>query len=146
MNWTITSEKKREVLVCEDFKIIPCKNGKSQLRKGKRLCGTFTDEDAAKSHAAFIIQQRSSDPNSEEMPKTKRKQIMGFSACSVLKALGKEGIKYAEADAILKRYGIEMPKASVSVQLGFGRNEHTWKRHGKPAPLTREQIDELRGG
>lgn len=71
---------------------------------------------------------------------------MGFSACSVLKALGKEGIKYAEADAILKRYGIEMPKASVSVQLGFGRNEHTWKRHGKPAPLTREQIDELRGG
>ena len=76
----------------------------------------------------------------------KRRQILGNSACSVLKALGKVGIKYPEADAILKRHGIEMPKASVSVQLGFGRNEHTWQRHGQPAQLTEEQISELREG
>lgn len=76
--------------------------------------------------------------------KRKRRQLLGHSACAVLKALGKVGVKYAEADAILKRHGIEMPKASVSVQLGFGRNEHTWERHGKPAPLSKEQIEKLR--
>lgn len=73
-----------------------------------------------------------------------RHQILGHSACAVLKALGKAGLKYPEADAILKRHGIEMPKASVNVQLGFGRNEHTWQRHGQPAPLTDEQVDRLR--
>lgn len=73
----------------------------------------------------------------------KRHQILGHSACAVLKALGKAGVKYPEADAILKRHGIEMPKASVNVQLGFGRNEHTWQRHGQPAPLTKEQFIEL---
>ena len=74
----------------------------------------------------------------------KRHQILGHSACAVLKALGKAGLKYSEADAILKRHGIGMPKASVNVQLGFGRNEHTWQRHGQPAPLTDEQVDRLR--
>ena len=72
-----------------------------------------------------------------------RKTIFGHSACSVLKALGRAGLKYQQADAILKHHGIEMPKASVSVQLGFGRNEHTWQRHGKPADLTAEQMKEL---
>lgn len=44
----------------------------------------------------------------------------------------------------MRVYGIEMPKTSLSVQLGFGRNEETWERHGKPAPLTDAQIAELR--
>ena len=78
--------------------------------------------------------------------KGKHGSILGFSACAVLKALGHAGVKYPEADAILKREGIEMPKASVSVQLGFGRNEKTWERHGKPAPITKEQIAGLREG
>jgi len=146
MNWQKHIDKDREVLTCGDFKIIPCKNGKSQLREGKRLCGTFTDADAAKVHAAFIVEQRT--PKAAAKPAcrntSKRKLILGFSACAVLKALGKAGVKYPEADAILKRHGIEMPKASVNVQLGFGRNEHTWQRHGQPAPLTDEQIDRLR--
>lgn len=72
-----------------------------------------------------------------------RKTIFGHSACAVLKALGRAGMKYQQADAILKRHSIEMPKASVSVQLGFGRNEHTWQRHGKPADLTAAQMKEL---
>lgn len=73
-----------------------------------------------------------------------RHTIAGQSACAVLKALGKAGVKYAEADAILRHHGIEMPKASVSVQLGFGRNEATWARHGKPADLDEAAIAQLR--
>ena len=158
MNWTTDTDHGRETLVCGDFRIIACKNGRHQLREGKVLRGTFTDADAAKAHAAFLVGQRqpqsasipSEDageavPVSETVLVRKRIQILGHSACAVLKALGKVGVKYSEADAILKRHGIEMTKASVSVQLGFGRNEHTWERHGQPAPLTEEQITALRG-
>jgi hypothetical protein len=151
--------------VCGDFRIIACKNGKQQLREGKALRGTFTDADAAKAHAAFLMDQRQPQEPTEApaptpeapppeptleaspepvAPRRKRTQILGYSACAVLKTLGRAGVKYPEADAILKRHGIEMTKASVSVQLGFGRNEHTWQRHGKPAPLTEEQIVALR--
>lgn len=73
-----------------------------------------------------------------------RHMILGHSACAVLKALGKSGVKYPEANEILRRHGIEMPKASVSVQLGFGRNEKAWQRHGQPAPLTDKDIKSLR--
>lgn len=87
----------------------------------------------------------STDPAPAKAPrKGTRHTVLGHSACAVLKALGKAGIKYPEADAILKRHGIEMPKASVSVQLGFGRNEKTWERHGQPAPLTDAEIASLR--
>lgn len=73
-----------------------------------------------------------------------RHSLLGHSACAVLKALGNAGVKYPEADEILKRHGIEMPKASVSVQLGFGRNEKAWERHGQPAPLSETEIAQLR--
>jgi hypothetical protein len=73
-----------------------------------------------------------------------RHTILGHSACAILKALGKAGVKYPEADEILKHHGIEMPKTSVSVQLGFGRNENSWKRHGQPAALTDRDIKSLR--
>lgn len=78
--------------------------------------------------------------------KPRKKKILGFSACAVAKALGAAGIKYQEADLIFRGHGIEMPKASLSVQLGFGRRPATWERHGKPAELTAEQIAELRQG
>ena len=78
--------------------------------------------------------------------KGRKTLIFGCSACAVAKALGKAGVKWAEADAIFRTNGIEMPKASLSVQLGFGRNEASWERHGKPAPLTDAQIAELRSG
>jgi hypothetical protein len=146
MNWTTKTINKREVLVSGDFSLIPCKNGRQQLRESGKMRGTFTDADAAKAHASFIMDQRK-----PPAAKCDRKggggsvhpKILDFSACAVLKALGRAGVKYPEADAILKRHGIEMPKASVSVQLGFGRNEHTWQRHGQPAALTPEQLKEL---
>ncbi len=76
--------------------------------------------------------------------KGKLNRIFGFSACSVAKALGKAGVKYAEGDRIFRAHGIEMPKASLSVQLGFGRNPASWKRHGEPANLSEAQLAELR--
>jgi len=95
--------------------------------------------------------ERAPDPVEQAEPapakaprKGTRHTILGHSACAVLKALGKAGVKYPEADAILKRHGIEMPKASVSVQLGFGRNEKAWERHGQPAPLSDAEIAGLR--
>ena len=64
---------------------------------------------------------------------TKLNRILGFSACAVAKALGKAGVKYEEADRIFRAHEIAMPKASLSVQLGFGRRPQTWERHGNPA-------------
>jgi|GEM_PF-2586675 len=74
----------------------------------------------------------------------RKNKIHGFSACAVAKALGKAGVKWEEADRIFHAHGIEMPKASLSVQLGFGRNQATWEKRGEPAPLTDEQIADLR--
>jgi len=74
----------------------------------------------------------------------RKNKIHGFSACAVAKSLGKAGIGYAEADAILKSRGVVMPKASLSVQLGFGRNPQTWPKRGEPANLTDQQIADLR--
>jgi len=126
MNWTLDTDHGRETLVCGDFRIIACKNGRQQLREGKALRGTFTDTDAAKAHAAFLMEQCQSQiaeapvveapasstlepaPAQETAPEPaaparKRTQILGYSACAVLKALGCVGVKYPEADAILKR-------------------------------------------
>jgi len=81
----------------------------------------------------------------EDKPATGRKnKIHGHSACAVAKALGKAGVKWEEADRIMRVHGIEMPKASLSVQLGFGRNQATWEKRGEPAPLTDDQIADLR--
>ena len=76
----------------------------------------------------------------------KLNRILGFSACAVAKALGKAGVKHEEAARIFHAHEIVMPKASLSVQLGFGRNPATWDRHGQPAALTEAQIAELRAG
>ena len=76
----------------------------------------------------------------------KLNRILGFSACAVAKALGKAGVKHEEAARIFHAHEIVMPKASLSVQLGFGRNAASWDRHGKPAELSEAQIAELRTG
>jgi hypothetical protein len=87
------------------------------------------------------------EPKVEDEPKVatgRKNKIHGFSACAVAKALGKAGVKWEEANRIMRAHGIEMPKASLSVQLGFGRNQATWEKRGEPAPLTDEQIADLR--
>lgn len=74
----------------------------------------------------------------------RKNKVLGHSACAIAKALGRAGIKLEEADRILRGHGVEMSRASLSVQLGFGRNPATWEKRGQPAPLTGEQIAELR--
>lgn len=105
-------------------------------------------------HPMALPEPKSDEPQSpgeadaEAKPKNasrgRKPKIHGFSACAVAKALGAAGVKYEEADAIMRAHDIEMPKASLSVQLGFGRRPASWGRHGKPADLSDAQIAELR--
>jgi hypothetical protein len=98
-------------------------------------------------HGKSTPKENSSQP-SEPLGETKqtgrKSKILGFSACAVAKALGRAGIKLEEADQILRKHGVEMTRASLSVQLGFGRNPASWEKRGEPAPLTEAQIAELR--
>ena len=94
--------------------------------------------------AAAIPPEEAAAPSASASKRERKNKIFGFSACSVVKALGRAGVKWKEADAILRSHGVSMSKASVSVQLGFGRNESVWEKHGKPAELSEEQITELR--
>jgi hypothetical protein len=89
-------------------------------------------------------EDKADTPKPKRAGKGRKPKIHGFSACAVAKALGAAGVKYEEADRIMRAHNIEMPKASLSVQLGFGRRPASWTRHGKPAELTDEQIAELR--
>lgn len=91
-----------------------------------------------------VIAQTGFPEKSTTAGSARKNKILGFSACAVAKALGKAGVKYAEADKIFRAHEIEMPKASLSVQLGFGRNAASWERHGSPAELSDAQIAELR--
>ena len=95
-------------------------------------------------HASPESPAQESTPAAGRPKGTKLNKIIGFSACAVAKALGKAGVKHEEAARILLAHGITMPKASLSVQLGFGRNPAKWERHGKPAELSDTQIDDLR--
>jgi len=101
------------------------------------------------SNVTILEANRPPEVITDEAPaaaKPRKNKIHGFSACAVAKALGAAGVKHEEAERIFRAHGIEMPKASLSVQLGFGRRPATWERHGKPAELTPEQIAELLEG
>ena len=91
-----------------------------------------------------VIPPAENDGEAKPGSKGRKNKILGHSACAVAKALGKAGVKWDEADRIMRAHGIEMPKASLSVQLGFGRNQATWEKRGEPAPITDEQIADLR--
>ena len=68
---------------------------------------------------------------------------MGFSKCSFVKALGKNGYTYYHAKKVLDACGISMPDGSIRIQIYFGKKSDLWKKFGKPADLTQEQIDEI---
>lgn len=97
----------------------------------------------SKNHSKEVSVQ-SVEPLGETKQAGRKSKILGFSACAVAKALGRAGIKLEEADQILRRQGVEMSRASLSVQLGFGRNPSSREKRGEPAPLTEAQIAELR--
>jgi hypothetical protein len=123
--------------------------GRGRYAKIKSFAAlTVASVPVAKQKTAPAPQPESIEPQSSltiGRPKgSKLNRILGFSACAVAKALGKAGLKHEEADRIFRAHGIEMPKASLSVQLGFGRNAASWERHGKPAEITDSQVAELR--
>jgi hypothetical protein len=159
MNWNTKTTDDKTTITCSDFTIIPCSNGKFQLRRPGALLGTFATLEAAKAKAASLAPavpataSEASSPEVAPMAKpskagrptgVKHNKLLGFSVCAVAKALGRAGVKFDEADRIMRAHGVTMPKASLSVQLGFGRNPKSWERHGQPAGLTDEQMAELR--
>lgn len=66
-------------------------------------------------------------------------EIFGHSATSVMRALGKAGCKAKEVEAIMKAKKINSTSGSIAAQTWDGQ-----KGLGTIAPLTREQIKELR--
>ena len=149
MKWTEREDNGKTVVVCDNFKINTCANGRCQLRENGKMRGNFTGEDAAKAHAEFLVSQRKPEKKKPaaatgERKRARHNKILGHSVCSVARALGQVGVKYPEADAIMRAHGVVMPPASLRVQLGFGRNTNSWVRHGSPALLTEKQVKELR--
>lgn len=90
---------------------------------------------------APIITKTSKVPNDSKTSKISK--IMGFSKCSFVKALGKNGYTYYHAKKVLDACGISMPEASIRIQIYFGKKSDLWKIFGKPAELTQEQIEEI---
>lgn len=90
---------------------------------------------------APIITKTSKVPNDSKTSKISK--IMGFSKCSFVKALGKNGYTYYHAKKVLDACGISMPDGSIRIQIYFGKKSDLWKKFGKPADLTQEQIDEI---
>jgi hypothetical protein len=150
MNWKTKTTNDKTTTASGDFNVIHCSNGKFQLRRAGAMLGTFPTLAAAKAKAASVAPPEAPAPAEANAAKAgrptgvKHNKLLGFSACAVAKALGRVGVKFDEADRILKSHGVTMPKASLSVQLGFGRNPNSWERHGKPASLTDEQLADLR--
>lgn len=66
-------------------------------------------------------------------------QVMGFSTCSVLKRLGKEGVTTAHAVAIMAAIKSPAKKATISLNVGLGR-----RGCDGIAELTGAQVKELK--
>ncbi|XHR30396.1 MAG: hypothetical protein ACFUZC_07505 [Chthoniobacteraceae bacterium] len=155
-HYRFTTPKRKPVIdAIKNLDVLAGCGGKLEYGKA-----TFQGRGRHAKIAGFTVMAEASVPAREKRPtlspvanthpvtpsqtKGKLNRIFGFSACAVAKALGKSGVKYAEADRVFRAHGIEMPKASLSVQLGFGRNPASWERHGQPAALTDTQVAELR--
>lgn len=133
---------------------IRAKRGNKPKASKKATEGENTDPDA---ETAYETNPRGKKPGRGVKPKAAKEpkepkvknetgggpgqmpKIMGQSATSVIRLLGKNEVPTPHVKAILAAQGIHgMPPASLSVQLGFGRS-------GKrpPANLSSEQYDEL---
>ncbi len=154
MNWKTKTTNDKTTTTSDDFTVIHCSNGRFQLRRAGAMLGTFPTLAAAKAKAASVAPPEEPAPAEPTAAQdavkpgrptgVKHNKLVGFSACAVAKALGRVGVKFDEADRIMKAHGVTMPKASLSVQLGFGRNPKSWDRHGQPAGLSDQQLAELR--
>ena len=66
--------------------------------------------------------------------------VFGYTATAVCRALGKHGFKTADVRGIMKAKRVPINDTTVSIQTRAGVNG----QRGEPAPLTREQISELK--
>lgn len=66
---------------------------------------------------------------------------MGYPVTAVLRRLGKEGVTVAHARAIAKANKVDVADATVTIQVGKGRNG----QGSEPAALTAAQVKELIG-
>lgn len=82
---------------------------------------------------------------SNEAKIAKNPKIMGFGKCAFVKALGRMGFDCVRARKVLEHFGVEMPEKSLKIQLYFGRNEKFWCKFGKPAELSEEEKELIRG-
>lgn len=67
-------------------------------------------------------------------------EVMGFAVTSVMRRLGKEGCSVAHVLAILKANKVTPSKATANIQVNAGKKG----QRGEPAPLTKDQVAELK--
>ena len=82
---------------------------------------------------------------SNEAKVAKNPKIMGFGKCAFVKALGRMGYDGVRARKLLEHFGVGMSEKSLKIQLYFGRNEKFWEKFGKPAELSEEDKELIRG-
>ncbi len=105
----------------------------------------FQDEAARQKYERIIAEEIAPIVSKEpcESKISKRVQVMGHSKCAFVKALGKHGYKYYDAKKVLDACGITMPEGSIRIQIYFGKKSDLWKKYGKPAELTAEEIAKI---
>lgn len=71
--------------------------------------------------------------------------LFGFAVTAVCRALGKHGLNAADVRGILHAKKIKIADGTVSIQTSAGKLKPTDKNYrGEPAPLTPEQVRELK--
>ncbi len=73
-----------------------------------------------------------------------RLSLLGYPVTAVLRYMGANGWTYEEAIACLKRHNCEPAEATIRIQLTAGKKGN--KDRGEPAPLTPNEVKELKGG
>jgi len=68
-------------------------------------------------------------------------KVFGYSIGAVLRRMGKEGISKQDAAKILAAKGIKSSQITISVNIDSGTGGFN---RGEPAPLTAEQVKELK--
>lgn len=67
--------------------------------------------------------------------------LLGFSVAAVCRTLGANGLKARQVQSLMDRLQIKVNPHTVHIQTGAGRNKNM--SYGKPAELTKEQVQDL---
>lgn len=125
-------QKALDIIAAETAPIVSKESKSSNIESESQVPILSKDSKTSK------VSKVSNDSKISKSPK-----VMGHSKCAFVKALGAHGYKYYEAQKVLDTLGISMPPASIKIQIYFGKKSDMWKKFGKPAELTPEQITEV---